>query len=141
MLCTSKNIICYKADGLRIIDIARILNQYLTFLHSVAIPKKPHSLMTLNVTSRSLTLTWVEPHENNAPISGYKVCFWQPDFLGGGNDTFIVPGAVEQVLIGVLHPGVSYTFTVVAFNGIGDSVPSAPLSIRTLDEGSYWPLH
>ena len=33
-----------------------------------------------------------------------------------------------------LHPGVTYTFTVEAFNEIGVGNPSDPTVVRTLDE-------
>ena len=90
--------------------------------------------MTQNVTSRNLTLTWVEPHDNNAPISGYRVSYTEPDFLGGGNVTVNVTGSIEEAFIGGLHPGVTYSFTVVAFNDIGDSIPSDMLNEITLEE-------
>ena len=35
-----------------------------------------------------------------------------------------------------LHPGTTYNFTVVAFNDIGDSLPSDVAAVRTLDEGT-----
>ena len=34
-------------------------------------PETPQELMAVNLTSRNFTLTWVEPHDNNAPIQGY----------------------------------------------------------------------
>ena len=43
--------------------------------------------------------------------------------------------SVEQVLIDRLHPGVTYNFTVLAFNEEGDSGRSEPFSQRTLEEG------
>ena len=91
--------------------------------------------MTQNVTSHNLTLTWMESHDNNAPISGYRVSYTEPCFLGGGNVTVNTPGPIEEAFIGGLHPGVTYSFTVVAFNDIAVSKPSVPLSNRMLDEG------
>ena len=55
-----------------------------------AIPEQPRNLMAHNVTSRNLTLTWMEPHDNNAPISGYRVSYVQPVFLGGDTVTLNV---------------------------------------------------
>ena len=40
-------------------------------LFCVDLPETPQDLMAVNVTSRNFTLTWVEPHDNNAPIQGY----------------------------------------------------------------------
>ena len=40
----------------------------------------------------------------------------------------------ESVLVPNLHPGVTYSFVVVAVNDIGDSRPSEPETARTLEE-------
>ena len=48
----------------------------------------------------------------------------------------LVNSAETRVDIVNLHPGVTYTFTVVAFNDIGDSVPSEGETATTLEEGS-----
>ena len=107
--------------------------------------------MTCNVTSHNLTLTWVEPHYNNAPISGYRVSYVQPTFLGGGTvvlnvsaDTSVSSGSSQDVanlflvqkFIDDLHPGAMYSFTVTAFNIIGDSEPSVPFTQIMVDEGN-----
>ena len=76
---------------------------------------------------------WDEPHSNNAPIIGYRVIYRQPTFLGGGVQ--VVNSTIEMAEITGLHPGVTYDFTVVAFNEIGDSTPSDIASIETLEEG------
>ena len=53
-------------------------------------------------------------------------------FLGGTDET--VNTSIEMAVITGLHPGVTYNFTVVAFNDIGDSDPSEVLSVPTLEE-------
>ena len=98
-------------------------------------PQQPQNVRSVNVTSRSISLEWTEPHDNNAPIMGYRVMYQQPAFLGGGMQ--IVNSTVEMADITELHPGVTYNFTVVAFNEIGDSTPSNIAPIRTLEEGIY----
>lgn len=77
----------------------------------------------------------MEPHDNNAPIQGYRVTYSQPPFLGG-------VGEIEQVTIEMakiigLHPGVRYNFIVVAFNEIDDSDPSDVAMVTTLEEGTH----
>ena len=47
----------------------------------------------------------------------------------------VVNSTVEMADITGVHPGVTYNFTVVAFNEIGDSSPINTASIRTLEEG------
>ena len=100
--------------------------------------------MVVNVTSRNLTLTWVEPHNNNAPITGYRVSYAGPMFLPDGDNVVTVEAVGNksvpaQLFINNLHPGATYNFTVVAFNGIGNSTPSEPLSVTLDDEGNTLP--
>ena len=131
----------------RIIDIIIVSATHL-FVLIAAIPEQPQNLMTHNVTSRNLTLTWVEPHDNNAPISGYRVSYVQPVFLGGDNvtlnvsaDSSVSSGSSQDfvnsfLFIDDLHPGATYMFTVIAFNIIGASEPSAPFTQIMVDEGN-----
>ena len=99
------------------------------------IPAIPFKLNTTGVTSCSLSLSWDEPHPNNAPILGYNVFYIKPEFLEWNEVELAVNGSVEQVFIDGLHPGVTYNFTVLAFNEEGDSGCSEPFSQPTLEEG------
>jgi len=78
----------------------------------------------------------VEPHDNNAPIMGYWVMYRNPEFLDPNRELQVFNTTVEMATIAGLHPGVTYNFTVVAFNDIGDSSPSITVPITTLDEGT-----
>ena len=60
--------------------------------------------------------------------------FSDPSFLSGSERT--VNSSDEQELIDNLHPGVTYSFTVTAFNQIGFGSESEALSVTTLDEGT-----
>ena len=85
-------------------------------------------MTAVNVSSRELTLVWVEPLDNNAPITGYMVTVV-------GERERVVNTSVEMATISGLLPGMVYTFTVTAVNEIGESPPSDPLILLTLDEG------
>ena len=61
--------------------------------------------------------------------------YQEPTFLG--SDVQVVNSTVEMAEITDLHPGVTYNFTVVAFNEIGDSTPSSITPVTTPEEGSY----
>ncbi|XP_019855188.1 PREDICTED: receptor-type tyrosine-protein phosphatase F-like isoform X3 [Amphimedon queenslandica] len=98
------------------------------------VPDIPVNLSTSDVTSRNLTLSWDEPHHNNAPILGYDIAYTEPDFLGRRNIELTVNGSIEMLFIDGLHPGVSYNFSVNAFNEEGDSGFSEPFTQRTLEE-------
>ena len=75
----------------------------------------------------------MEPHDNNAPIFGYRVMYKQPVFLD--RIQVVLNTTTTTVDVTGLHPGVTYNFTVVAFNEIGDSPSSDIAPVRTLDEG------
>ena len=124
---------------------------HICFVLIAAIPEQPQNLMTHNVTSRNLTLTWVKPRDYNVSISGYRVSYVQPAFLGGdtvvlnvsaessvssGSSQDVANSFLVQRFIDDLHPGVMYTFTVTAFNIIGDSEPSVPFTQIMVDEGT-----
>ena len=77
---------------------------------------------------------WEEPHDNNAPVLGYRVSYNQPVFLSGGG--VVVYSSEEMVTITGLRPGVLYGFAVIAFNEIGDSRPSEIAMVTTTEEGN-----
>ena len=65
----------------------------------------------------------------------HRVRFSNPMFLNGTHRT--VNSSDEQEVIGNLNPSVTYNFTVEAFNNIGFSSVSEPLSITTAEEGTH----
>ncbi|XP_064385915.1 uncharacterized protein LOC135334596 isoform X5 [Halichondria panicea] len=95
-----------------------------------ATPERPQNVTAVEVTTTSVILEWVEPHDNNAPIRGYKVSYTRPSFLGGTAMT--INSTVETVTITGLHPGAAYVFKVVAFNDIGES-PSDNVMVTTVE--------
>ena len=102
----------------------------------IARPEQPQNVRSASTTSRSINLVWEEPHDNNSPIMGYRVMYRNPDFLDTNRDLQVVNTTIEMAIITGLHPGVTYNFTIVAFNDIGDSTPSITAPITTLDEGT-----
>ena len=95
--------------------------------------------MAVDLTSRNLILTWIEPHDNNAPILGYFIDFQQPPFPSMGA-AVTLNTSTESVFIEELHPGVTYNFTVTAFNGIGNSVTSEVHVVTTSEERKLKPI-
>ena len=63
-----------------------------------------------------------------------RVKFSDPPFLNGTQRT--VSSSDEQELIDNLHPGVTYNFTVTAFNEIGFGSESGALLLLTFEEGT-----
>ena len=100
-------------------------------------PERPQNITVVETQSQYLVLMWEEPHDNNAPIQGYYVFYNQPSYAMG----LMIVLAVNDTMANVteLYPGVTYNFTVIAFNGVGNSSQSAVTPFRTLEEGrSHW---
>ena len=97
-------------------------------------PERPQNVRSISTTSRSISLAWGEPCDNNAPIVGYQVMYKQPAFVDANTGMQVLNTTTEMVVIPGLHPGVSYTITIVAFNAIGGSPPSNGASVTTLEE-------
>ena len=100
-------------------------------------PERPQNITVVETQSRYLVLTWVEPHDNNAPIQGYYVLYSQPSYAL----QLMIVLAVNNTMANVteLYPGVTYNFTVIAFNDVGNSSQSAITPFMTLEEGrSHW---
>ena len=88
--------------------------------------------------SRNLTISWTEPHNNNDPITSYNISYQNPDCLvmaNGLTRNVTVTSMEEQVMITGLHPGVVYTFTIIAINNICPSQPSQSAGMHTMEEG------
>ena len=98
-------------------------------------PEYPQNLTALEIQSRSLILTWTEPRNNNAPIQGYFVSYMQPSFAGGEEIVQRVSNNLAYVF--ELLPGVTYNFSVIAYNDIGNSTESESISIMMLEEGMF----
>ena len=105
----------------------------LTCCKHTDIPERPENITALEIESRYLVLTWIEPHDNNAPVLGYLVQYNQPEFAGGL--MVVVNVSEETANVTDLFPGVTYNFTVIAFNEVGNSSASVVYPFTTLDEG------
>ena len=99
------------------------------------VPERVESIIVLLIQSRSIVLSWIEPHDNNAPIEGYLVFYTQPTFAGG--ETIVNSTVDVTIAVNGLFPGVTYNFTVIAYNAIGNSTPSEAIEINTVEEGNH----
>ena len=77
--------------------------------------------------STEVTITWDEPADNGRPVDGYRILSNEP----GAPETV---GRQNSYTWTGLTNGQEYTFTVVAFNSVGDSLPSDPSPEVTPDE-------
>ena len=116
-------------------EVTVLLNPCMLYI--VDVPQPPHSVGSVDVFSRNLTLLWMIPYDNNAPILGYIIFYTNPYFINEGKDVTIVVGLNEnfgKFEVKDLHPGEYYEFTVVAFNEEGNSTQSDAYRIQTLEE-------
>ncbi|GEM_PF-3883505 len=77
--------------------------------------------------NRSATVSFTEPRSNgSSAITRYTVTAWS-----GAEAVKTATGTTSPVTVTGLANGVSYTFTVVAVNVAGDSLPSEPTGVVT----------
>ena len=69
---------------------------------------------------RSARVSWTASPDNGSAVTAYTVT------SSPGARTATVSGGTTSAVVEGLTNGTSYTFTVVATNAVGDSVPSAP---------------
>ena len=105
-----------------------------------AAPEPPQNVAVVDVTESRVTLSWIMPEDNNAPILGYRISYYLPVFMDEdvtfGEEMIVdVNGLETQETVTGLHPFVNYTFTVIAFNEIGDSERSVAVSVLTNEAG------
>ena len=109
-----------------------LLHPRIVFDYFTDTPERPVITGAVNVTTDSLILLWMEPHHNNAPVIGFRVII---------NSVFgLRRNTTDEEFLEVsgLESGVTYTFVVVAFNDIGDGVPSEGFNVTTLDTGETY---
>ena len=109
-------------------------NEVHQFYRITGVPEQPQNVSAIEIYSRNLTLVWVQPRSNNVSIQGYRVMFRHPLFLNGYLET--VEAGTERALISGLYALITYNFTVVAYNANGDSPPSQPAVVTTVEEGA-----
>ena len=110
------------------------LNYYILYLYSslasltIAVPERPVDLMAIEIQSRFIVINWTEPHDNNAPISGYYI------FV---NNITLIMNLSNQTEYNIteLSPYTNYNISVLAFNTIGNSSVSEEIVNETLEDG------
>ncbi|KAK8776005.1 hypothetical protein V5799_030650, partial [Amblyomma americanum] len=104
----------------------------------VVVQEKPDSPRNLNikeVTSQSVTMSWMQPYSGNLPLTSYIVQYkrdseqWTPDVMSVRNS----PSDLS-VVVRNLNPVTTYNFRVVAENALGHGNPSEVVSVITKEE-------
>ena len=101
------------------------------------VPERPVSVAVVDTTHVSVLLVWMEPHDNNAEITGYEVSVRDDTNSDGLTTTQHTAGDVVMLNVTGLKPFTNYTFVVFANNSLGRSPPSAPVTTST-DEFCEW---
>lgn len=92
-------------------------------------PEQPQNIMATQVHSSYLVLSWSEPFDNYAPVQGYYV------FYNVGGEELWQVVLEPAVNLTHLHPGITCSVVIVAFNEIGNSSESKIITFETLEEG------
>jgi sulfide dehydrogenase cytochrome subunit len=94
-------------------DLEDLVHYYGSFMTDNAAPEAPQNLTVTEVTTTTVTLSWMPPVDN-ADVAAYQV--FRDDQLAGETDmtTFIFTD--EE-----LTPATSYVYTVVAIDGAGNA--------------------
>ncbi|WP_207634108.1 carbohydrate binding domain-containing protein [Halalkalibacter urbisdiaboli] len=87
-------------------------------------PSAPNNLQSTNTTDTETTLTWGTPTQQ---VNGYEV------FRNGEK---IAETTSTRFTDGYLTPETTYSYTVTAFNDVGTSEKSEPISVTTRAEGT-----
>ena len=106
----------------------------LCLLFSLALPKPPTSLVTSEVTSTSVKLTW-NPG-NVDPVDSYIIQYRKKYAAGAAYDERSDVEETEFTVLS-LNAFTKYEFRVVAVNNIGRGIPSSPVDVTTGELGGY----
>gem|GEM_PF-6587783 len=102
-----------------------------------ATPSAPDAPTAVSATAGALqaTVSWTAPEDDG----GNAVIRYTVTASPGGQTTMVAAPTLRATLT-EFEAGTAYTFTVVATNGVGDSVPSSASSPVTVTDASPTPL-
>ena len=91
-------------------------------MHFVTVPTAPRSLMIVDVTNTTVTLSWMSPDPPNGIITQYQVQYGRTrsgDSFGNNQVTTDLTYTVTGLITGI-----EYDFNVRAFTVVGNGPPS-----------------
>ncbi|CAN8027485.1 unnamed protein product [Ixodes persulcatus] len=98
-------------------------------------PDIPRDIHVDQVTSRSATLFWTQPHTGNSPLLGYTVLYVpEADKVTSAPLSLRTGTSENRATVPGLIPGTAYILRVVAENAVGKSGPSDEIRVVTEEE-------
>ncbi|XP_075732227.1 cell adhesion molecule Dscam1-like isoform X2 [Rhipicephalus microplus] len=98
-------------------------------------PEIPRDVHIDQVTSRSVTLYWTQPHTGNSPILGYTILYVpEADKVTSAPMSMRTGTPSNRATLTGLIPGTSYILRIVAENAVGKSGPSEEVRVSTDEE-------
>ncbi|KAL1414503.1 hypothetical protein MTO96_000905 [Rhipicephalus appendiculatus] len=98
-------------------------------------PETPRDVHIDQVTSRSVTLYWTQPHTGNSPILGYTILYVpEADKVTSAPMSMRTGTPSNRATLTGLIPGTSYILRIVAENAVGKSGPSEEVRVSTDEE-------
>ncbi|XP_017771587.1 PREDICTED: Down syndrome cell adhesion molecule-like protein Dscam2 [Nicrophorus vespilloides] len=99
------------------------------------IPEFPKNVRVTEQLSRSIGISWTQPHAGNSPISTYIVQFKQGSESWPAQPSKVsVPGSQTSTTVENLKPSQIYHLRILAENRLGLSEPSQVVQVSTLEE-------
>ncbi|XP_077560091.1 cell adhesion molecule Dscam1-like isoform X2 [Haemaphysalis longicornis] len=98
-------------------------------------PETPRDIHVEQVTSRSVTLYWTQPHTGNSPILGYTILYVpEADKVTSAPMSMRTGTPSNRATLTGLVPGTAYILRIVAENAVGKSGPSEEVRVSTDEE-------
>ncbi|XP_055948883.1 cell adhesion molecule Dscam2-like isoform X4 [Argiope bruennichi] len=103
-------------------------------------PDSPRNMEIKELTSRTVTLTWVQPYSGNLPLTRYIVQLKRQDEQWlEQTKSLTVPVTESSTVLGDLMPVTTYNIRILAENSLGQSKPSEPITVTTKEEAPAAP--
>ncbi|CAN7984992.1 unnamed protein product, partial [Ixodes hexagonus] len=98
-------------------------------------PGVPRDIHVDQVSSRSATLFWTQPHTGNSPLLGYTILYVpEADKVTSAPSSLRTGTSENRAKVPGLVPGTAYILRVVAENAVGKSGPSEEIRVVTEEE-------
>jgi hypothetical protein len=103
-------------------------SELMSFATQATVPTQPEPPSMLSASSDSVILRWAPPAGNGSPVTSYRLERADGD---GGEYQIAYAGPNDNAMVGGLRSGVRYQFRLLAENGEGKSMWSAPAAAKT----------
>ena len=105
----------------------------LNFTYSA--PSEPNSVVAVNSSSTSITVSWTAPSMPNGMIRGYTVTYYRSEVGMSDMAQEDVTSDITSIELSGLEIFTNYTIFVEAFTTVGVGAPSDVVTVVTSEDG------